>query len=83
MTSVVGGFTEYIEPVKTEKLWLVDGEVRLVPFSQDGKQYEYPIVLNSKWSSIPMQPAPNSENAFSMSPRNGSTRNPIRKMCRE
>ena len=50
--------TEYIEPVKTEKLWLVDGEIRLVPFSQDGKQYEYPVVLNSKWSSIPMQPAP-------------------------
>ena len=50
--------TEYIDPVKTEKLWLVDGEVQFIPFLHNGKQYEYPVVLNSKWSSVPMQPAP-------------------------
>lgn len=50
--------TEYIDPIKTEKLWLVDGEVQFIPFSHNGKQYEYPVVLDSQWSSIPMQPAP-------------------------
>lgn len=50
--------TEYIEPIRTEKLWLVDGEVQFIPFSHNGKQYEYPVVLDSQWSSIPMQPAP-------------------------
>lgn len=50
--------TEYIEPIRTEKLWLVDGEVQFIPFLHNGKQYEYPVVLDSQWSSIPMRPAP-------------------------
>ena len=34
------------------------GIPHFIPFSHNGKQYEYPVILDSQWSSIPMQPAP-------------------------
>lgn len=54
--------TRYEKPVKTQKLWLVGGEVVLWPYIVDGVVYDYPIVRNSIWADSKTLPDPEFQN---------------------
>lgn len=75
--------TEYIDPIKTEKLWLVDGEVQFIPFcitANSTNTLSFSILSGLRFRCSPLL---NSENAFLTSPRNGLRKNKMREMCRE
>lgn len=50
--------TEYSEPLRIEKRWLVDATIEKRRFPHDGEWWNYPIISNSVWSDTPAYPNP-------------------------
>lgn len=50
--------TEYSEPLRIEKRWLVDATIEKRRFLHDGEWWTYPIISHSVWSDAAAYPNP-------------------------